>query len=364
MSVIVASFNHAPYVAQAVLSVLEQSVRDVEVLVVDDGSTDGTPDIVDALGDPRVTLVRLKENRAQQVRNIGLGLAKGRFVAFQNSDDVWRQGKLAAQLEILESRPELAACFTNVETIGVDGLALAVSDASPGLPTHDRSQAEWLRRFFDYGNCLYLSSSLVRRDSLVALGGFRGSLIQLSDLDLWVRLVSSGGFFVTAQALTAIRILESNLSRPTAAHLRRTAIEYGEVLMRFSAPPLLDFVPMAFADVLPPDCRGAPAVLAQLVRYAWGRSAAHHMFADRVMAAVLDDPDRRQAMVAVCGPQIVHEFLMRRSRLEVHIVPEHWRSGVDSGMQKGAWRHLTAAGLRIGSRVSNRLRTFRSNRSR
>ena len=88
ISIILPSYNHANFVADAVDSVLNQTVRNIELIVVDDGSSDGTPDIVEKIHDPRLQLIRLKHNRLRHPRNLGLDLAKGQYIAFQNSDDV------------------------------------------------------------------------------------------------------------------------------------------------------------------------------------------------------------------------------------------------------------------------------------
>ncbi len=362
VSVVIASFNHAPYVERAVRSVLEQSIADLEVLVVDDASTDDTADIVAALGDPRITLVRLKENRAEHPRNLALRLAAGRYVAFQNSDDVWRPGKLAAQIEILESRPDIVACFTNIEPIGPAGTRVDAGYLTEVLRTENRSQAAWLRRFFDHGNCLFLSSAVARRQSIVDLGGFRGSLIQLGDLDLWVRLAALGGFVVIEEALTQIRMLDNALSRPSPAQVRHANMDLAEVLMRYAEHPVLGWVPAAFPDIVGSGSSTTPAVLAGLARHAAGQSSVHRLFADRVMAAILDDPDQRREAIAAYGAQIVREFLTRRSRFEVHLATDGRQSGAGVDWRKAPWRTVITAGSTIGSRGWRKLRRFWSNR--
>ena len=94
VSVIIASYNHQDFVKEAVESVLNQGVKDIEVIVVDDGSSDNTPLVIRSIYDPRVRFIELKENRRQHTRNLALSLAKGKYIAFQNSDDVWKSGKL------------------------------------------------------------------------------------------------------------------------------------------------------------------------------------------------------------------------------------------------------------------------------
>ncbi len=121
VSVAMASYNHARFVGNAVKSILDQTLTDLELVVVDDGSTDGTPDIIAGFRDPRIKLIRLHKNWAKQARNEALKWCTGKFVAFQNSDDVWGPEKLERQVDMLERDRELSACLTSVEIIDADG---------------------------------------------------------------------------------------------------------------------------------------------------------------------------------------------------------------------------------------------------
>jgi glycosyltransferase involved in cell wall biosynthesis len=325
VSVIIASYNHAHYVEQALQSVLRQHVKDIEVIVVDDGSNDETPNIVEHIRDSRLKLFRQKENRREHPRNIGLAKARGRYIAFQNSDDVWRDAKLETQLAVLEQRNEVVASFTGVETIGRNGQLLVDSWANGLFLTQNRTQSAWLRHFFDKGNCLCLPSAVVRREPLMSSGGFRSSLIQLGDFDLWVRLAAQGEFFISEEALTQMRILENNLSGPSDVSRRRSAIEFVEVLMRYTEPPVLSLMGDCFQDLLPCQPISDAVRLAGLARYAWTLGPTHRMFADRVMATILDDPQKRRETVEIYGTQILHEFFKKRSELEVNLPPSNAR---------------------------------------
>jgi len=117
VSVIIASYNHVNYVKEAVTSVLEQDIDKMEVIVADDGSDDGTPDEIEKIQDSRIKLIRLEENRKEHPRNLGLSIAEGEYIAFQNSDDKWMPGKLKKQINYLDKNPKAAACFTGVGII-------------------------------------------------------------------------------------------------------------------------------------------------------------------------------------------------------------------------------------------------------
>jgi glycosyltransferase involved in cell wall biosynthesis len=112
-TVIIPTHNYGRFLEEAVASVLAQGVDDLEVVVVDDGSTDETPAILARLDDPRVRSVRIEGGGASGARNTGLDLARGRYIAFLDADDRWRPGKLARQLALLEAEPDIGFVFTN-----------------------------------------------------------------------------------------------------------------------------------------------------------------------------------------------------------------------------------------------------------
>jgi glycosyltransferase involved in cell wall biosynthesis len=113
VSVVIPAYNRAATVVRAMRSVLTQSVRDLELIVVDDASTDGTPEAVESVGDPRVRLLRHDTNRrAGAARNTGIRAARGEYVAFLDSDDEWLPGKLERQLAYMEETPGVAASCT------------------------------------------------------------------------------------------------------------------------------------------------------------------------------------------------------------------------------------------------------------
>jgi hypothetical protein len=315
VSVILPSFNHASFVGEAVWSVLNQTFRDIELIVVDDGSSDGTADVVASIRDPRLTLIRLSENRAVHPRNLALSQARGRYIAFQNSDDTWVPGKLAAQLEVMEGGNQYAACFTAAEIIDENGQPASDTWADNIFTTVDRAATSWLRHFFDFGNCLPLPSAMVRRSDATRLGAFRASLVQLADFDLWIRLAALGEFHIIPERLTNIRIIEDvNISRPSLQGSRRSTIELATVLERYTESPVIERFDSVFADLPISPTLGAKKVA--LALYAWARGGAYSFFADRTVARVLEDTHERADAVSVHGTEFIHAFLARRCESE------------------------------------------------
>lgn len=314
VTVVIASYNHEKYVAQAVMSALSQSETAIEVIVVDDGSSDTTPEVVATLDDSRIRLIRLKKNRVFHPRNIGIKNAQGKYVAFQNSDDVWSHEKLDAQIKYLEAHEDCVACFSGVEIIDGYGNKAPDTWAKDSFTTKNRSSPEWLRQFFFHGNCLCISSAIVSKKALVQAGNFRPSLIQLSDLDLWIRLAIIGNLYVIEEPLTKMRIVKGqNLSRPSQATRRRSHVEFSEVLTRYLDPTFLE----RFEEVFPEwsKCQEKGAQKAALALHNLGKRGGRTLFADRTISSILDNQSERDHALAVHGSDIMHRFLENRAKI-------------------------------------------------
>lgn len=113
VSVIIPTYNYAHFVGEAINSVLGQTIDDLQILVIDDGSTDNTPDILASFDDPRIEVIRTRNQGICATHNEGLARAKGEFIAFLGADDRFRPDKLERQVRMMEAEPDLVAVFTN-----------------------------------------------------------------------------------------------------------------------------------------------------------------------------------------------------------------------------------------------------------
>lgn len=113
VTVIINTYNYGRFLQEAIESVLSQTVADFQILVVDDGSTDDTPDVLARIRDPRLEIVRTPNQGLGASRNFGLAHAKEDFIAFLDADDRWMPRKLEYQLQVMSTEPDMVAVFSN-----------------------------------------------------------------------------------------------------------------------------------------------------------------------------------------------------------------------------------------------------------
>lgn len=185
VSVIVLTFNRATLLAETVDAVLQQTYRDLELIVVDNMSEDDTPRYLESLADPRVRFLRNPNHGVLAVnRNLGIRGALGRYIAFCDDDDTWLPHKLERQIAVLEANPDAALCYTNT---------LAVRDRSdPGTPVFDKPVRDRLFQRLIWTNFICNSSVLLRRAVLdeVGLPDENPALTPYDDYDLWLRITA------------------------------------------------------------------------------------------------------------------------------------------------------------------------------
>ena len=181
VTVVIPTYNRADYIAETIESVLSQTYRNIEVIVIDDGSTDGTAQVV-APFIPRVSYVQQENAERGASRNHGLRLARGKYVAFLDSDDVWLPTKVADDVAYLEARPDVGLIHTDAVIIDAVGRELRVLRLK--APS-GRVTGALLER-----NFVTMATHLARASLVRDIGGFREEreLSGSEDWEMWVRL--------------------------------------------------------------------------------------------------------------------------------------------------------------------------------
>jgi glycosyltransferase involved in cell wall biosynthesis len=179
ISVVIPTFNRAGMVTEAVESVLNQTCRDFELIVVDDGSTDGTFDILAAMDGP-IQVLRRENGGVSAARNTGIAAARGELLAFLDSDDIWLPEKLAVQAGFMSVFPAATLCHT-------EEIWLRNGKRVNPRKHHAKARGPEFRRLLR--DCLISPSSvMIRRSVLLEAGGFDENLPACEDYDLWLRL--------------------------------------------------------------------------------------------------------------------------------------------------------------------------------
>lgn len=321
VSVVLASYNHARFIGQAVESVLNQTMGDLELLVIDDGSTDGTPEVVEKISDKRLKLIKLIPNRRFHPRNIGIKIALGKYIAFQNSDDVWLPNKLKQQVEWMKKNIQTTVCFTRLEMIDEQGKIIKHSWAHGNLSGENKNNDAWLRLLFTSGINFGIASAIVRKDKINKIGGFCENMVQMADYDLWVRLAGLGQFHIINETLTKMRIVKGiNFSRPRKEVILRSAMENVDILNRYTQWPVNQYLSLIFPEIMPKNNKSINIQCAALVRFAWGLNTSQHsLFADQLIARLLNNPRASQEVLKYFGADLKKEYIKRRGKLELII---------------------------------------------
>jgi glycosyltransferase involved in cell wall biosynthesis len=179
VSVIIPTYNRGWILREAIDSVLDQEFKDFELIVVDDGSTDDTHDILDAYGQ-EITVLRQRNKGVSAARNRGIAVAAGQLIAFLDSDDLWLPPKLTRQVDFFSSNP--AAVINQTEEIWIrNGVRV-----NPGK-RHRKLSGMIFERSLDL--CLVSPSAVMIRKQLFDIVGlFDESLPACEDYDLWLRI--------------------------------------------------------------------------------------------------------------------------------------------------------------------------------
>ncbi len=219
LSVIMPTYNHGAYIAESLESIFSQAVSDLEVIIVDDGSTDITFEVIDGFlrryGAEKVILLKQNRGGPAAARNLGISKARGRLVAFLDSDDVWLPGTLRKRLDYLVAHPEVVLVSSDVTNFGEKGIIDESYFRSRHCYEAFKASSYDLSDLFTFilDICMVFTSTVVvRKECLVEMGGFDRSFPVGEDKELYFRIGRRYKMTALPEIMLLRRIHSSNIS--------------------------------------------------------------------------------------------------------------------------------------------------------
>lgn len=200
VSVLIPAYNRATYVGEAIQSILDQSFCDLEVVVVDDGSTDNTAEVVASFTDPRVRLIRQENRGISGAFNTAYRGSRGRYIAMLGSDDRWLPGLLAEEIPILETNPDMGLVYARARAMDAAGRPLAAISGAP-----ERFPGQTFKSLL-YGDFVSGITAIFRREHVETVGPWDESLVGNEDWDMWLRLSLVCRFHFIDKVLAEFRV--------------------------------------------------------------------------------------------------------------------------------------------------------------
>lgn len=205
-SIIMAVFNGEKFIAQAIESVLNQTFADYEFLIINDGSTDSTEELVKAYSNPKIKIFTLPHLGLAKALNSGLARSTGRLIARIDADDWWEPNKLEKQLNFLNAKPSYSFIASGRTCINAEGKKIAESESD-----HDLDYAR-LKDKLGCFNVICHSSVVFKREILALTGYYAETIPYCEDYEYWVRILCNNKGYSLGQALVHYRIHPNMLS--------------------------------------------------------------------------------------------------------------------------------------------------------
>ena len=220
VSVLIPSCNRAELLRTTIVSVLKQTFSDFELIVVDDGSTDNTKEMVRAFAVEKLSYVGLEHcGNLSVLRNFGLQRANGNWLAFLDSDDLWHEDKLAVQMQLLEANPEAGFAVSGYEVFSNSGIERT--------KLYGQDEGVSVRSIFDdliRGKITLCSSSILIRRRLLDRAGCLNESLRTGDYEFYTRLAWHSKAGIVHAPLVSVRKHEGNSSRDLDAEGLQEAI--------------------------------------------------------------------------------------------------------------------------------------------
>ena len=291
IAVVLPSYQHRRFIGDAIESILAQSLKPSKIIVVDDGSTDDSADVVKAFDDPRITLIVHAENRGGAAAlNTALGMLDAEYFAILNSDDVWRPDKLEKQYHAIKDNDDVGAVFSLASAIDHTGKPIGDSMFEKLFMAKNNVRSQHLLRLFEVGNFLCHPSILARTSVYNDVGHYDNRFRQLPDYHMWLKILQKYEILILQEPLVLFRHHETNTSKPDAENTLRDRCEWRYILEEFITTLGKDNFCRAFGSLRDPaDPRFSLAVekIAYLTTIPGARSPLYRDIANRMALDLL-----------------------------------------------------------------------------
>ena len=188
VTVVIPLYNKELYIKRALESIFLQTINNFEIIVVDDGSTDKGPDIVQKINDPRVRLIQQKNAGVSAARNRGIEEAKGELIAFLDADDEWKPEFLETIVHLRSKYPDAGVYATAYNTLSADGIIMVPHSKPAGSGLKDNIYHNYFRAAVHKDVDIHISSVAIPKDIFKELGGFLVGERLGEDLELYCRV--------------------------------------------------------------------------------------------------------------------------------------------------------------------------------
>ena len=198
ISIVMSVYNGEKYLPDTVSSIFSQTITVFEFIIINDGSTDRSREILESYDDDRIVLLQQKHTGLTKSLNQGLSLARGEYIARIDADDLAKPERLEMQLHYLRNNPKVILLGSNCYNINEDGSLLSITD----LPV-DEVQIKWNLLFH---NCLRHRTVMFRRKEVDSLGGYNTTIPYAQDYDLWLRIAGKYSVANLKEPLVYLRV--------------------------------------------------------------------------------------------------------------------------------------------------------------
>lgn len=253
VSVCINAYNAEKYIAETLESVINQTYKNLQIIVVDDASTDATAEIVKGFDDPRIELYTLSQNgHISNANNETYHKVRGEYMVHIDSDDIMLPDLIQKSVDYLESHPECGATFCRPIIIDENGVAVIDEDLENTFNVSAKTQAEFVRLFFDSSNHLLHPGSAMRKSVIDDIGFHDLSLCYSHDFDYWTRLILKYPIHIFDEALIRYRMDSQGGHNSYMDSSKRIAYntEYARVIYRMIENCPKDMFLEAFSDRL------------------------------------------------------------------------------------------------------------------